>query len=160
MTRTKKFGISAIIIACAVAALVLILRNGRSAPETETFPLSAEIYAEANFQELSTAEFEQLIAEQKSFIVILHMAVCPAEFPIKDVAKQVAQAENLTIYSLKEDDFKQTALAATIKYLPSAAIYRTGELVAFLDAESDEDLEYYKNADGFLKWLRNSGVEL
>ena len=45
------------------------------------------------------------------------------------------------------------ALADSIKYLPSAAIYRQGELIKYLDAESDEDIPFYQSAENFRNWL-------
>ena len=40
-----------------------------------------------------------------------------------------------------------------VKYYPSFAIYKDGELIDFLDAESDEDLNRYKDIVEFEQWF-------
>lgn len=164
MTNKKKLGLwtgglVGVLVTCAVA-VVLVMHSFQQPVLRESFVLGSEADEVAKFQDLTATEFEQMIDEKKSFVVILRMTVCPAEFPITDVAKQTVREDNLTIYGLMEEEFKQTELAERVKYLPSAAIYREGELVDVLDAEADEDLEYYKSVEGFEKWLRQAGVEL
>ncbi len=160
MTNKGRLGamIAGVTVVCG-AGVAIVMSNKQPVAQ-ESFSLSAEVYEEAKFQDLTAAEFERMVEDKRSFIVILRMTVCPAEFPITDVAKQMAQAENLTIYGLMEDEFKQTELAKQVKYLPSAVIYHEGELVDFLDAEADEDLGYYKSVGGFKEWLVKAGVEL
>ena len=81
------------------------------------------------------------------------MTVCPAEFPITDVARRLSNENGMTIYGLTEEEFQKTELAKVVKYLPSAALYRDGELVDYLDAEDDEDMEYYKSVEGLKEWI-------
>lgn len=52
-------------------------------------------------------------------------------------------------------DMKETELKEYIKYYPSLVIYYEGEIVDYLDANSDSDSEYYKSVDGFKKWFSN-----
>ena len=111
------------------------------------------MYGRSEVIEITAGEFDQLVAEKKSFVVVLHMVVCPAEFPVTNSAKELAHVEGMVIYSLVEDEFKQTMLAKTIKYLPSVAIIHEGELAGYLDAEADEDVKYYKTAAGLKEWV-------
>lgn len=105
--------------------------------------------------EITAAEFAQLVESKQSFIVVAHRTTCSAEYPLMAVAEEYAKAKDATLYALAEDEFKQTALAETIKYLPSAAIYRDGELIKYLDAEKDEDMPYYKTVEGFGEWVES-----
>lgn len=147
------------VIGLIVGGVFLMRSNSQDeVVEREEFRLSEEMYEEGKFEELTATEFEELVAAKKSSVVILHMVVCPAEFPITDVAKQFARQEGVTIYGLTEEEFRKTELAEIVKYLPSAVIYREGRLVDFLDAEADEDLEYYKTVDGLKEWLEINGV--
>lgn len=119
----------------------------------EKFGLSEEMYAKGELVEITASEFDELVAQKKSFVVVLHMVICPAEFPVTNSAKQLAHDEKMTIYSLVEEEFRQTFLAQKIKYLPSVALIREGELVDFLDAEADEDVKYYKTSEGLKAWI-------
>ena len=50
---------------------------------------------------------------------------------------------------------KKTNMYNDVKYYPSFAIYKEGELIDFLDAESDEDLNRYKDKEEFEKWFHS-----
>ena len=54
---------------------------------------------------------------------------------------------------------KKTELYDEVKYYPSFAIYKDGKLIDFLDAESDEDLNRYKETEAFESWF-NEYVEI
>lgn len=123
------------------------------AEQTEHFRLSDEYYAHGELRDIDAETFSQLIAEQKSFIVMAHMITCPAETPLHTTTETLVSTDNLVIFGMMDDEFKQTSLHDTVKYLPTAAIYRDGQLVAWLDAESDTDLPAYKSADGLRNWL-------
>jgi hypothetical protein len=62
--------------------------------------------------------------------------------------------DGYTFYGLKGDEFKNSMASETIKYLPSAAVINRGEIVDYLDAESDEDIPYYQGADSLREWLQ------
>lgn len=152
-------GGAAVLALVVLGILAVVLRSDRVENSgvvdkpVEKFMLSEEMYARGEVVEITAREFDELVAEKKSFVVVLHMVVCPAEFPITNSAKELAYDEGMVIYSLVEEEFKQTALAQTVKYLPSVAIIREGELVGYLDAESDEDVRYYKTATGLKEWI-------
>ena len=154
----KKLGVVLLSIV-SVAVVVwggfklIVQDNVPGSDQIEKFVLSEEMYGQGGFRDITAEEFRQLTAEQKSFIVVVHMVVCPAEFPVTSIAKQLAREDDLVIYGLAEEEFKQTDLSKSIKYLPSVAIYHDGQLVAYLDAAADEDMEYYKTADGVKRWL-------
>ncbi len=125
-----------------------------SGDEQEKFRLSDPREEPGEMVEISAKQFAEMVEAKKSFVVILHMEICPAEFPITSVAKQLAHEEGLKLYALKEDEYAKTALAEKVKYLPSAAIYHDGKLVEYLDAEEDADVPYYKSTEGLKTWIR------
>ena len=123
------------------------------AEQTERFRLSDEYYTPGELRDIDAATFNQLIADQKSFVIMAHMITCPAETPLHTTTETLISTDNLVIFSMMDEEFKQTSLHDSVKYLPTAAIYRDGQLVAWLDAESDNDLPAYKSADGLRNWL-------
>ena len=158
----------ALIIASAVFLLLasstvvgyqLIHNQTPEQPSPAKFRLDDDFYTGGQLNELSSTEFEQLIAQQASFVLIAHMEYCPAETPLTTTAEELIHQKNYGLYGLKGDEFKSSSLASTIKYLPSAAIFRDGQLVAYLDAESDADIPYYQSATQLENWL-NKYIEL
>lgn len=103
--------------------------------------------------DITAEEFRELVQSRQDFTVIAHMTICPAEFPLTTIAKQLAREEKMTIYALSEEEFRKTELAEKIKYLPTAAIYKDGKMVKYLDAEKDEDLKYYQTVEGLKGWI-------
>ena len=49
---------------------------------------------------------------------------------------------------------KNTKFYENVKYAPSVIIIKDGEIVSYLDANSDKDLEKYQDANKFIKWLK------
>lgn len=146
-----------ILVCCAtICGLVYVVNTHEAEPEpvvVEKFNIEHELYEGSKLNEITSGEFEKLIEDQKSFVVIAHMEFCPAETPLTTTAEQLANDDGYTFYALKADEFKQTSLASEVTYLPSAAIYHDGKLVKYLDAESDEDIPYYQSAEGLRNWL-------
>lgn len=127
--------------------------EGFGAGAEERFFLSDEAASNEGLKDISAAGYEELVVEKKNFLVLIHMTVCPAEFPLTDTARQLAKEDGLTIFALDEEEFKKTDLMEVVKYLPSLVVVRGGEVVDFLDAEADEDMEAYKSAVGLRKWV-------
>lgn len=103
---------------------------------------------------ITAEEFVELVQAKKSFVLVAHMITCPAELPLTTIAKELAVRDNLKIYELTEEEFKKTELAKEIKYLPTAVVFRQGVMVKYLDAEKDEDVQYYKDIDRLREWLK------
>lgn len=165
MIRKWILGLAVALLAVGGVVGVVIWQQSRDdgdnvVVERPKFRLSEEYYGQGELKEISAEKFSELITERQSFVVVAKMTICPAEFPITDVAKRLAHEQGVTILALTETQFRETELAEKIKYLPSAAIYHDGELVDFLDAESDEDLKFYQNVEGLSEWLSENGVEL
>ena len=60
----------------------------------------------------------------------------------------------IDILSIPFNDFKNTNYYKTVKYAPSIIIVKNGEIVSYLDANSDKDLDKYQNTDKFINWLK------
>ena len=60
---------------------------------------------------------------------------------------------NINIYKMPYELMKKTFIYEKVKYAPSIIIIKKGEIIGYLDAEKDSDLEKYQNADKFEEWL-------
>ncbi len=119
----------------------------------EKFKLSEDVGKAGQLTEITASEFEKMIATRRNFIVVAHMVVCPAEFPLLDTARQYVKEAGVPVYGMVEDEFKKTAMAEVVRFLPSAVIYREGKMVDYLDAEADEDVRFYGSAQDFGEWV-------
>ena len=52
-------------------------------------------------------------------------------------------------------EFKNTYLYDTVKYAPSVLIVENNKIIAYLDANKDDDLEKYQDVNKFKDWINN-----
>ena len=60
---------------------------------------------------------------------------------------------SIDFISIPFDKFKGTYLYETVKYAPSVIIVKDKEVVSYLDANSDEDLDKYQDETAFESYL-------
>ena len=100
---------------------------------------------------INTVEFDQLIAEQKSFIVISHLPTCTAK--ILTYLKDYAAEHHFDYLYYPWSQFKDTDFHAEIRFAPTVFIVSNGKLAAFLDADTDADTAKYNDYATFSAWL-------
>ena len=59
----------------------------------------------------------------------------------------------MSFYKILFSSIKDTNIADYVKYCPSVVIYHKGQIVAYLDADSDKDAAYYESVENLKKWL-------
>ena len=62
---------------------------------------------------------------------------------------------DIDFLSIPFEDFKNTKFYETIKFGPSIVIIKDGEIIKYLDANSDDDLPRYQDVSAFEEWLDN-----
>ena len=99
-----------------------------------------------------------MIENKESFI----LEVSPGDYCNADVGVslasniyEVANENNFYFYSIGLLVYKNTVLYKTIKYAPTVIIIIKGEVVAYIDAESDDDLKYSQSKEELKNWLES-----
>lgn len=121
----------------------------------DTFSLDKEYYQNNSFNELDKNTFDDLINNKKSFAIFIYQPLCSTSYEFNKILTEFANQYQISFYKMSFSDMKETELKEYIKYYPSLVIYYEGEIVDYLDANSDSDSEYYKSVDGFKKWFSN-----
>ena len=98
---------------------------------------------------------EKLKENKKSFIVFTYNNYCLLEVPCDEIFKKVMDKYSLSFLYLPYEEMKNTFIYNEVKIAPSVILIKEGKIVAYLDAESDEDLPKYQDADEFDKWLNS-----
>ena len=75
------------------------------------------------------------------------------EIPCDEIFKKVMNKYNISFLYLPYEEMKNTFIYDEVKLAPSVILIKEGEIVAYLDAESDEDLLKYQDTEEFEKWL-------
>ena len=135
--------IGAIVIAAAVLAVVFWPRDNR-------FRLDEDAYGKSEWVSIGDSEYNQLIADKHSFVVFVDKPGCIKTADMSDWMKEL----NFKYYDLQWAYAKNTSLHEYIKYTPSVALVRDGEVVDWLDPDSEEDKEFYDSPEAFREWLK------
>lgn len=93
--------------------------------------------------------------ENENFLLFTYNNFCGMAKPCEDIFDSVLKKYKIDYVSIPIESFRKTKYHNTVKIAPSFIIIKSGEIVAYLDAEKDSDLDYYQNEDDFEKWLSN-----
>ena len=85
--------------------------------------------------------------------MFIYQPLCTTSYNFNKVVTKFMNMYNVSFYKMSFANMKETNLKSKIKYYPSFAIFKDGELVDSLDANSEEDTNIYKSVDYFAKWF-------
>ena len=108
---------------------------------------------EGNFVNIDSIGYENLILNRKSFMVIVDQNACITGDRLRGFIDDYVGETGLKAYRIMFEDMKKTSLYDKITYYPSVAIVSEGKMVAWLDAESDEDKPMFGEYESFANWL-------
>jgi hypothetical protein len=131
-----------------VLLLVIFLLVGCT--NNKLFNLTDKYYNKGEFINISAKD----IKEDESFVLYTYNNFCVLPVHCENIFKEVMEKHKIDVLSIPFDDFKNTHFHKEVKYAPSILIVRNGDIVAYLDANSDKDLEKYQNITKFEEWLK------
>lgn len=140
--------IVALIIVVAAIVVFLIFQN-----QSKIFSLESKYYNTGEKIEINISELEELISDKESFVVFVSQTMCLASSNFEVVINDFLEEYPITIYEINYSELKESDLGDFLEHYPSFVIYKNGKVVDFLDANADEDTDYYKTADGLRSWL-------
>ena len=117
------------------------------------FSIEKEYYKESKYIDVNSEDIKKLKENKKSFIVFTYNNYCMLEIPFDEIFKKVMNKYNISFLYLPYEEMKNTFIYDEVKLAPSVILIKEGEIVAYLDAESDEDLLKYQDTEEFEKWL-------
>ena len=140
--------IVALIIVVAAIVVFLIFQN-----QSKIFSLESKYYNTGEKIEINISELEELISDKESFVVFVSQDMCLASSNFEVVINDFLEEYPITIYEINYSELKESDLGDFLEYYPSFVIYKNGKMVDFLDANADEDTDYYKTKEGFKNWV-------
>ena len=79
--------------------------------------------------------------------------MCTMSSSFEEILDKYMKERTISIYKMSFTDMKKTELKNTVRFYPSFIIFKDGEVVDFLDADSDEDTNNYKILKAFKEWF-------
>ena len=108
---------------------------------------------EERFIKIDSKELNKLMNDKKSFVVFTYLPYCTFSVPCDVIFETFLNRNNMSFYEIPYDEFTEVKKFKDIKYAPSVVIVKDGKVVTYLDANSDDDIEKYQNADTFGDWI-------
>lgn len=141
--------------------LLIILMLFTCACSNSNNTLSNHYYQNEQLIELDNEKLVELEQNKESFAVFLYTPACLTSLDFKQVVEEFLKTNNLSFYAVSKAETDNTILSQTVKYYPSVVIYDEGKITKYLQADSDEDLKYYKTAENLKDWfLKDSNITL
>ncbi len=119
----------------------------------QTFWLPDAAYEASALDEIGTPGLDEMLEKKESFVALVYQPACETSANFEEVVDKFLTNYALKIYKVAFSELKDSRLGETVKYYPSFLVVRKGELVGYLDANSDEDLPHYESEEGFRAWL-------
>ncbi len=134
------------IITCSIIFAVNILSEHK-------FRLDDEYYAESMEMNIKKDEYEKLISDKKSFIVLVDKPGCITTPGMRKNMSEFPEDTQFKYYRIMWDEAKESSLHEYVKFVPSVAIVYKGQVKQWLQADRDEDTKYFENADDLKEWI-------
>ena len=152
MKKSTKIAIASLTGAAIVATGAIIAFNiiNNNAP----FRLDDEYYAASEYIDINKDEYEQLISNKKTFIVMIDKPGCITTPAMRENMANFPDDMQFKYYRIIWDDVKESSLHEYVKFTPSVAIIRKGEVKAWLQADRDEDTKYFNDGEALKEWIK------
>ena len=123
--------------------------------EKASFYLEDKYYNNPLSEELELNDIKKLMDNKESFIVFVHQPLCENSNNLEKIIRDYSLKNGVFYYTIAFSKIKDDKSFSYLKYYPSFIIFKKGEMVSFLDANSDEDTKKFKDAQEFSKWLES-----
>ena len=136
------------IIVLILVSILLVGCNGK-------IKLEDKYYKRSEFIDADPSKVNDLIKSKESFVVFIYQPMCTMSSEFEELLDEYMDIRKISIYKMSFSDIKKTSLKDTVRFYPSFIIFKDGEVVDFLDADSDEDTSRYKLVKSFKEWFES-----
>ena len=106
-----------------------------------------------DYMSISAEDYEKLIEEKNSFILLVDQYGCNAADTMREFVKDWATEKKVKVLKIMFSEMRETSLHEYVKYYPSVAIISEGEVIGYLRADSNEDSEMFNDYEVFKNWV-------
>ena len=119
---------------------------------TQKFTLDKKYYNTGEFIKVKSDDLSKL--DNENYILYTYNNYCAFSIPCEDVFKEFMSKYKIDFLSISFKEFKKTKFYKKIKYAPSIIIIKEGNIVAYLDPNSDDDIDKYQDANKLEEWIK------
>ena len=141
------------IIVLSILLLVGCTHKMNQDDDKKRIYLSDSYYNKGEFINIESKELLDKVND--TYLLFTYNSYCNLPVSCEEIFKSFAKKYKIDFLTIPIDEFKNTKFYKTVKYAPSVMIIKNDEIIAYLDAESDADLNRYQNLEEFESWLDN-----
>lgn len=132
--------------------VVFLMGGCTKKPEViEKFYLAKEYYDKGGFISIDENDLDKL--DSSNYVIFTYNNYCNLSIPCEQIFEEFMNQNQIRFLSIPFENYRNTSLYNTVKYAPSVIIVNRGKIVAYLDANSDDDLDKYQSVKSFSKWI-------
>lgn len=113
--------------------------------------LDEEYYSTGNFINIKNSDLSDL--KDKNYVLFTNNNYCSMAIPCDKIFLEFMKKYKIDFIYMSFDDFKKTTFHKKIKYAPSVLVVNKCKIIAYLDANLDDDLEKYQDVNKFEDWI-------
>ena len=103
--------------------------------------------------DITVEAYEEMISQGRSFLLFVDQDGCTTADKLRKIVKDYTKSVGGFAYRIMYGDLAGSSLSDTVKYYPSVAVVKDGQVVKALRSDADEDAGAYNNYDDFLTWV-------
>ena len=140
-----------ILLIFLIAIFIFVFYNRRKTiPEkiylSESYYEKIGEFIEIDFQELETKKKE-------NFILYTYNSYCSLPIPCDKIFKEFVEEYHINFLAISFSEFRKTSFYSQVRYAPSILIIQNQKIIAYLDANLEEDKEKYQDMEKLKDWL-------
>lgn len=149
----KKYLLLLIIPVVIGIVILIVLFLKKDANTHKLFYIDNRYYNSSRIVEIDKKVLLEKENNKENFLLFIYQPMCFASDRFNIILYDFVKKHNISFLKIQFSEIEETELEACIKYYPSISIYKEGKVVAYLDANEDEDTKYYKSVNEFKTWL-------
>ena len=127
-----------------ILLVLVILSMTGCTKENSKFYLNDEYYNAGKLVDIDSKELTNMLKSNDSFILFTYNPYCNFKVSCENIVENFSKNNNITIFKIPFEEFKNTKLYNTIKYAPSIILVNKGKIETYLDPNKDEDSIKYQ----------------
>ncbi len=134
-----------------IICILIIFTTGCS-KTNEKITLDEKYYNNGEFIKVNSDELSKY--DNENYILYSYNSYCAFQIPCEDIFKEFMNKYKIDLLSISFEEFKNTKYYKKIKYAPSIIIISKGKILAYLDPNSDDDLDKYQDVNKLEEWIK------
>ena len=147
--KKKIIIILGVVLLIVISTIYLLSKNTTK----DKIYLTDKYYNNNKFIEVNNKELSKL--NKENYILFTYNNYCTLPIPCEYIFEEFMNKYNISIIYIPFKDYKKTNYYKKVKYAPTIIIINKGKVVAYLDANSNSDLNKYQDIKEFEQWISN-----